>query len=789
LVYSMCLPPNFVASTEAELHAEEEKIRIELLRLEAIQRKAREEEEAKRKKAFEEAEARRKRDEEARKREAEEEETKVKKALEDKKETKEEKSLEGDAEGTEALEGKGRAKMEKDKEEIEGEEQPEGLKELVEDKEGTDSLESKEKVEGDEALGEAKGEIKLLEGEELAEGGKALEVYTEEIESLEADIQAEGEKAFGEGKGEILEDKEPAEGEKALVADKEEIEALEAYEEAKGDTNQELLEEIQSLEDVPRSVGIISSVGDVDAGDVTQQISNSSLHQFPIIDCYATQSIDSKEAENVCPVSLANEKTIVDEIVEATHVQKEAEILKQKESAETLLAQHFDEDGFSLNKKDPDTSWESPYIEAEGNKKLNCDSQLLELDTVGGIASEGELKIGLLDINRKSIENNEEEILVLPATDNLNSLLAVKSAEDLNAATQEVSVQSQISRTEENKKNMGGNIDTYSSEAPLISVSDGMIPGEDIQHSSPFDPQQKIAEYAQDNGPSALDFSPVTKINLKEEAVEHLEDDVILEATKEFVPQIDPNPVLKSAPQIDAYDNSYGVKAHPPTNGDVVIMEDVKSNEMIAENTEPMALMDYTSVIAGDGQNSIELGNINQNRDSEETMANMKAEFKQSLELTADKRNDDATSADSLIGSLDGDETKSCVVADEVEEILDDDDAYDSSLRCSNAPTDMLVVEEESTLQDDKTIKDAQPSSPSKVLTSRNLETVSCSMVDSISAGEMSPSSSMGGSPERMHAAGKSNPIPHYARFRTIGRNSYDRAYYTNTKEKTEETH
>jgi len=841
---------NFVASTEAELHAEEEKIRIELLRLEAIQRKAREEEEAKRKKAFEEAEARRKRDEEARKREAEEDakrkreaeekEAIIKKTLEDKEQTKEEKALEGDAEGTEALEGEGRAKTEKDKEEIEGEEQAEGVKELVEDKEGTDSLESKERVEEEEALGEAKGEIKLLEGEELAEGVKELvedkegsdsleskehveeeealgeargeikllegeelaegekifEVDKVEIDALEADIHAEGEKALGEGKGEILEAKEPADGEIALAVDEAEMETLEAYEEAKGDTNPELLKEIQVLDDVPGSVGIMSSVGDFDAADTSQQISNSSLHQFPIIDCYATLSINSKEVENVCPKSLSNEKTFVNEIVEAIHVEKETEILKQKESAETLHAQNFDEDGFSLDKKDPDTSLESPYIKAEGNEKHNCESQFLELDTVGDIASEGELKIGLLDSNRKNVENNEEEILVLPATDNLNSLLAVKSAEDLNAASQEVSVQSQISRTEANKQNMVRNIDTYSSEAHPMLVPDNMIPGEDIQNSSPFDPQQKSAEYAQNNGPLALDFSPVTNITLMEEAVEHVEADGVLEAKKEFVSQFDSIPVVKSSPRIDAYDSSFGEKAHPLTNG-VVIMKDVKSNEMIAENSEPIAPMDYTCVIAGDVENSIkiktelravELDNFNQSRDNEETVAKMKSEFKQSLELAIDKGNDDAISADSLTGSLDGDERKSCVAADKVEGILDDSNAHVSPLQYSNTAIDMVVVEEESTLQDAKTIKDDQPSSPSQVLTSKNLETVSFSMVDTISAGEMSPSSSMGGSPERLHAAGKSNPIPHYARFRTISRNSYDRAYYTNTKENTEET-
>jgi len=64
----------------------------------------------------------------------------------------------------------------------------------------------------------------------------------------------------------------------------------------------------------------------------------------------------------------------------------------------------------------------------------------------------------------------------------------------------------------------------------------------------------------------------------------------------------------------------------------------------------------------------------------------------------------------------------------------------------------------------------------------------SFSMLDTISASEMSLSSSMGGNPERLHVAGKSNSIPHYTRFRTINRNSYDRTYYTNMKENTEET-
>jgi hypothetical protein len=70
---------------------------------------------------------------------------------------------------------------------------------------------------------------------------------------------------------------------------------------------------------------------------------------------------------------------------------------------------------------------------------------------VGVIISEVELKIGLLHSNRKNVENNKEEMLVLPATGNLNSLLAVKSAEELNTATQELSIQSQTSRTEANK--------------------------------------------------------------------------------------------------------------------------------------------------------------------------------------------------------------------------------------------------------------------------------------------------------------------------------------------------
>ena len=44
----------------------------------------------------------------------------------------------------------------------------------------------------------------------------------------------------------------------------------------------------------------------------------------------------------------------------------------------------------------------------------------------------------------------------------------------------------------------------------------------------------------------------------------------------------------------------------------------------------------------------------------------------------------------------------------------------------------------------------------------------------------MSQSSELN-NPEQLYEARKSNPTPHYTRFRTTGRNSYDRTYYTST--------
>jgi hypothetical protein len=220
--------------------------------------------------------------------------------------------------------------------------------------------------------------------------------------------------------------------------------------------------------------------------------------------------------------------------------------------------------------------------------------------------------------------------------------------------------------------------------------------------------------------------------------------------------------VFNSFPRIDAYGSSFGEKAHPVING-VIIMKSVKPNKMFAENSEPIAPINHTCGFAREVENSfkiktelrsVELDNINQNWDNEVTVAKMKSEFKQSLELAIDKRNDDAINTDSLTGSLDGDERKSCVAVNEVEGILDDNNAHVSPLQYNNTPIDTVVVEEESTLQDAKTIKDDQPSSPSQVLTSKNLETISFSMLDLTSASEMSPSNSMGGSPERLHAAG-----------------------------------
>jgi hypothetical protein len=75
-------------------------------------------------------------------------------------------------------------------------------------------------------------------------------------------------------------------------------------------------------------------------------------------------------------------------------------------------------------------------------------------------------------------------------------------------------------------------------------VPDNMIPGEDIQNSSPFDPQQKGTEYAQNNGPLSPDFTPVTNINSMEEAVEHVEAYDIWEAKKELKKNVSYNLTL-----------------------------------------------------------------------------------------------------------------------------------------------------------------------------------------------------------------------------------------------------
>lgn len=755
----LCRPPNFAASTEAELHAEEEKIRIELLRLEAIQRKAKEEEEAKRKKAFQEAEARTKREEEQRKqvaeedakrkREAEEAETKVKQALQDEEQAKGEKSLVEVAEVTNAMEGKERAQMEKaleeGKEDIQFLELAKHETELVEGR--IDTLESEYQVEGTKALGEDKEDNVC---EESGGGEKEMEVDDEEIEALEAEDKVKGVISLSK-KEETCNDRE-----EEIPTKIQEANTVEYF-----DTIQEPLEkDIQSQEDALESVGIISSVDEVTTVNTTQQITNSSLQESPIIACDA-QSIYSAEAENVRTDSQATENAFVDEIVEAILVQTNEEILKQKESSETLLAQHFDEDGSSLNKNDPDTSLESPDSEAEGNAKLDGECKFIEppIDTVGNVTGEGELRIAKRDDIQKNVENNENEALALPATDNLNDLLAVQSTEDLNATGEEVSVQSQTcpSRSEANEQN----------------------------------PQQKGAEYAQNNSLSTFDLSHETKVTMREENVEA---DDISETKEEAISQIAPIPVLNSSSPTNDTTDSYGVNAQSPTDdGDLIIMENVKSNEIRTEDSDLSGHMEFTAVIAGNGLSSLknkvttmDPDNFNQNPENDELMGDNNAgiplNFTQNLEIVEDERNDNALIEDSLAVSLDSEERKSRITTDNIEGVLEDIKPYDTSLNYTNAPIEMGVADQELTLQD------APPSSPSKTPIGIKLEAVSYSTVDSISAGGMSPSSSMGGSPERMHSAGKSNPIPHYAKFRTISRNSYDRAYYTNTKEKTDES-